>query len=494
MTDQEPTRRAVLAGFGEARNDASAHLSDAVTLMVNATASALSGPKGALRSRIGLVCAMVGSNDATDPAGAVAEELGLVGAQTMVATVGVPQQRLVTNAILAVQSGRSEAVLVLGGEAKASSLTARRDGLDPPVVPNGPGSHQLIESSGEFMTAPEVAASLWDPVTQYALIDSALARHEGRTPDQLLTDVSELWARFDAVAAGNPNAEFAGPPHTAADLARTTEQNRMLAFPYNKWHSSQWALDHGAALLICDEELALSIGLEPEALLHPQVALDSSWGLSLPRRAEPHRWPMMELMGHLAEDHLGQALGDAGLLELYSCFPAAVRVQQRALGLPLDGTPTVTGGMAFAGGPFNHFTYMATAELARRLLAGEADRATLTTVSGMLTKGGLMVWGREPHHTGVLVADVAQRAEAMTDAVAVAPWDPDRTIGSLSAGDRGEGVGDRVAAATITGGFNPTLFAITEDPSGISHVLAEPAPDGDPAEILATLGYGRDNG
>jgi acetyl-CoA C-acetyltransferase len=436
---------------------------------------------------------MVGSNDAPDPAGAVTEELGLSRAQTMVAAVGVPQQRLVTNAILAVQSGESDAVLVLGGEAKASSLTARRDGTDPPVAPDGAGADQLLEPSGEFMAEAEVAASLWDPVTQYALIDSALARHEGHSPGQLLAEVSELWARFDAVAAGNPNAEFAGPPHTAAELAQTTEQNRLLAFPYNKWHSTQWALDHGAALLISAEAVALSIGLEPDSLLHPQVALDSSWGLSLSRRAEPHRWPMMELMGRLAEDHLGRSMGDGGLMELYSCFPAAVRVQQRALGLPLEGTPTVTGGMAFAGGPFNHFTYMATAELAGRLLAGEAELAALTTVSGMLTKGGLMAWGREPHRAGVLLADVAERAEAMTDAVTVAPWDPTRSGGTRSGG-MGNADADRVVAATITGGFNPTLFAITEDSNAIRHVVSEPAPEGEPAEILATLGYRADHG
>jgi acetyl-CoA C-acetyltransferase len=289
------------------------------------------------------------------------------------------------------------------------------------------------------------------------------------------------------VAADNPNAEFAGPPHTAADLAETTDQNRLLAFPYNKWHSTQWALDHGAALLICGEDVALSSSLEPEDLLHPQVALDSSWGLSLSRRAEPHRWPMMELMGRLAEDHLDQPLGDVGLMELYSCFPAAVRVQQRALGLPLERTPTVTGGMAFAGGPFNHVTYMATAELAGRLLAGEAELATLTTVSGMLTKGGLMVWGREPHRAGALVADVGERAEAMTDVVAVAPWDPDRNLDTID-------VGDRLVAATITGGFKPTLFAIAEDSDTTRHVVSEPAPEGDPAEILATLGYRADHG
>ncbi len=55
------------------------------------------------------------------------------------------------------------------------------------------------------------------------------------------------------------------------------------------------------------------------------------------------------------------------MIEVYSCFPSAVRVQQRALGLDPARVPTVTGGMAFAGGPFNNFVLQATVAVAERL-------------------------------------------------------------------------------------------------------------------------------
>ena len=63
---------------------------------------------------------------------------------------------------------------------------------------------------------------------------------------------------------------------------------------------------------------------------------------------------------------------------MYSCFPAAVRVQQRELGLDPAGTPTLSGGMAFAGGPFNHFVLQSLGVLGGRLRdepgdAGPAD-------------------------------------------------------------------------------------------------------------------------
>ena len=470
-------RRAVLAGVGEARNhpERGDQPTQPVALATTAARSALAEAGLAVdSSAVGIVCATVGSDDSPDPAGAVREALGLSGAGTVVAGVGVPQQRLVSSAILAVESGSVDSVLIIGTEAKSSSLTARRSGGAAPETPQGPGADDLWLPEGEFMAEAEVAAAMWDPVTQYALIDSALARAEGRSPQQLRGDVSELWERFDRVAGSNPEACFAAP-HTAAELAATTEDNRLLAFPYNKWHSTQWALDHAVALVISAEEVALANGVAADQLVHPRVALDSSWGLSLTRRAEPHRWPMMRIMGEAAAEHLEADLSGIDATELYSCFPASVRVQQRELALAVGGTPTVLGGMPFAGGPFNHFTYMATAELARRLRSGESDLALISTVSGLLTKGGLMVWGREPAPSGALVADVAPEARAATLPQDLAPFDADRDLRA----------DDTVVAATVTGGFDPRVFRIVDDQEGVRHVISRSAEAGE--DPLAAL-------
>ena len=75
------------------------------------------------------------------------------------------------------------------------------------------------------------------------------------------------------------------------------------------------------------------------------------------------------------------AVDEIEVVELYSCFPSAVRVQQRALGLPLDGTPTVTGGMAFAGGPFNNFVLQSMAAVVPLLRDGP-DRLGCVMTAG----------------------------------------------------------------------------------------------------------------
>ena len=104
----------------------------------------------------------------------------------------------------------------------------------------------------------------------------------------------------------------------------------------------------------------------------------------------------MEVLGRAAAEHLGAPLASLDHVEVYSCFPAAVRVQQRALGLPVDGVPTITGGEPFAGGPWNNFVLQATVAMVELLRAHPGARGMVTTVSGFLNKPGLAVYSTEP--------------------------------------------------------------------------------------------------
>ena len=104
----------------------------------------------------------------------------------------------------------------------------------------------------------------------------------------------------------------------------------------------------------------------------------------------------MGVLGRAAARRIGRPLRELRLAEVYSCFPSAVRVQQRELGLDPDGTPTLTGGMAFAGGPFNHFVLQSLCALGGRLRDEPAEQGLQTTVSGMLSKPGLAVWSATP--------------------------------------------------------------------------------------------------
>jgi acetyl-CoA C-acetyltransferase len=355
-----------------------------------------------------------------DPARLVGRAIGAPGARTHLAQLGVPQQTLVNAALAAVAAGTSTVALVVGGEARARARRLARAGSTGPAETPQSGVPDVTEERDpDFMAPAEVAAGLTVPVQQYAMIDNALRHADGLTLDAQRAEIARLWSRMNRVAATNPHAAFPAPMDAGA-IATAGPDNYPLAFPYNKWHASQWTVDQAAALLICTLGEARRLGVPPDRVVFPLVALDASHGVTLSMRRDLHRWPAMEVLGRRAAAHVGRPLAEVEVAEVYSCFPAAVRVQQRALGLPRSGTPTVTGGMAFAGGPFNNFTYQATQRVVGRLRADPGAVGLVTTVCGLLTKPGLALWSATPADRAPLITDLADKAAAATPTVAVA--------------------------------------------------------------------------
>ncbi len=264
------------------------------------------------------------------------------------------------------------------------------------------------------MEPVEVAHRLWEPVQQYAMIENALRAFEGRTIAQHRSEVATLWARFNQVARTNPEAAFPEPMEAGA-IESASPSNRPLAFPYNKWHSTQWTVNQAAALLFCSIETADRLGVPIDRRVVPLVGLESSHAVSLLRRSAPHAWPAMEVLGTAASERIGRPVAEVETVELYSCFPAAVRVQQRSLGLRPDSIPTVTGGMAFAGGPFNNFVLQSMRPVIDAVRAEPGSLGMVTTVSGLLTKPGIGVWSGAPDGRPLLLGDLAVEAESATE-------------------------------------------------------------------------------
>ncbi|MEZ5247366.1 MAG: OB-fold domain-containing protein [Acidimicrobiales bacterium] len=437
---------------------------DTTALMADAVMAALADSgAAAATANVDWIGATRGLSGLPDAARRIAEALG-VDAFTVAADVGIPQQTLVNRALEAIRSGRAKIAVVCGGETKFRDDTARRAGVELPghdqtgLVPDLEMSPQ-----GEIVARPEIEIGAVAPVQQYALIDSARRAAQGWTLDEHRDDIAALWHRFNRVAQTNPRADF-GAPMSAEEIREPGPANRPIAFPYNKWHNSQWGVDQASAMVFCNVALADELGVDPERRVYPHVGLESSLSLSLSRRAELHRWPAMRVLGEAAAAHVGRPVASMDFVELYSCFPVAVRVQQQELGLDPDGTPTLTGGMAFAGGPFNNFVYQATVDMIEAVRSQPGSYGAVTAVSGLLTKPALAVWSTEPPERGLLIADLVDDARAATSE---APLDEDPA---------GDGV---VATYTVVyAGNEPArVCAIVDLDSGERAVAAVDDPD-----------------
>ena len=326
--------------------------------------------RAGILQRVDRIAVPQGSWGYPDPARLVADRVGAPGARTHLVELGIPQQSLINEALAAVASGASEVAAVVGGEAKRWARDLERAGrtatetAQPGAVPD-----VTRHREGPLMEPVEVAHRLWDPVQQYAMIENALRAAEGRTLAQHRSEVADLWARFNRVARTNPDAAFPAP------YGGRRDRHGVAVQPAPGLPVQQVALDPvdgRTRRRLCSSARwgrRSSSGCPPTGGPFP----GSGWSRATPSPCcgarPPTRWPAMEVLGAAAAERIGRPVADAEIIELYSCFPAAVRVQQRMLGLDPQTTPTVTGGMAFAGGPFNNFVLQSMVPVIRALRA-----------------------------------------------------------------------------------------------------------------------------
>jgi acetyl-CoA C-acetyltransferase len=251
------------------------------------------------------------------------------------------------------------------------------------------------------------------------MIDNALRYQEGQSLFDHRSELGALWGEFNRVAVSNPEA-WNRLPMSQEAICSPDESNRMLAYPYTKALVSQWNVNQAGGLILCTLDKARRLGLDPSRFVYPLAVVDSEHMVTLSERRDLHRSPGFKLAGERALSHLDLAIDEVDYLELYSCFPAAVRVQQRELGVDRNRSVTQTGGMTFGGGPLNNFTIQSWVKMVEALRSGEGSTGLVTAVSGLLTKQGVSVLGSEPTRP-FLFDSVTAAAKADQATVAVEP-------------------------------------------------------------------------
>ncbi|HSS11448.1 MAG TPA: hypothetical protein VLL25_16295, partial [Acidimicrobiales bacterium] len=419
----------VLVGAAAVQQHDGADGAEAVELMIQATLRAAneSGTRALLR-RADVIGIPRGTWGYSDPARLVSEAIG-AKPQTVLAQLGVLQQTLLSRACVAIADGDAEVVVVCGGEARDRSRQARRAGLkdQESVGPHAPPDEILVPE-GDIIDPLEIQRALAVPAHQYAMMENALRAADGQPLDVHAMEVAELWASFSRVAAANPDA-WSNTPVEAEAIMTSSSDNRLIAFPYNRLHVSQWNVNQAAALIFASAGAAADENVPRDRWVFPLTAAESNTMIPLVRRTDLHRCPGVGVAGRRALRLAGVDLDDVGYLDLYSCFPAAVRIQARELGLANDRPLTVTGGMTFAGGPLNNYVLQATVKMAELLQADGPALGLVSSVSGMLTKQALAVWSSHlPDHVFIAADTSALTAQRTSTRQVTANYNGPATV------------------------------------------------------------------
>jgi acetyl-CoA C-acetyltransferase len=290
--------------------------------------------------------------------------------------------------------------LLLAGEAWYSVTAAERG--RGPVLPrvddvSRPAPDRVVGRLIEFVDPVEEAIGLTDPIAQYPLLEQALRVAHGRSPAEHRRWLGELWAGFSDVASSNPWA-WDRLVHSAEEIATPTPANRLIGSPYTKLMVSNEQVDQGAALLVCSIGEAERLGVPRDRWVFPWLTVEGA-APTMTARADLARSSMAEVVGRTLWAASGLGVDDVGLVDLYSCFPSAVQQQAAGYGLALDRPLTVTGGMRFAGGPWNGYPMHAMARMVHGLREAPGTVGLCSANGGVVTKLAATVFSTRPPDT-----------------------------------------------------------------------------------------------
>jgi acetyl-CoA C-acetyltransferase len=332
-----------------------------------------------------------------NPALVVAGQCGLTADEYAVSTNGGNSpQSLVNRSATQIQAGEMDIAVLTGGESWRTRMRARKEGVEL-KWPKAPADSVPVVLGEELtMNHPdEIDRKIVMPVQVYPMFETAIRAAAGRSPDDHLVRISELWSRFSKVAADNPNA-WIRQAKSAEQIRTVSPQNRMIGSPYPKYMNSNNDVDMASALIICSVEKARSLGVPEDRWVFIHSGTDCHEHQFISNRWSFHETPAIELGGRIALELAGLTIGDIDIVDLYSCFPSAVQLGAQSLGLDLDSQLTRTGGLPFAGGPWNNYVMNAIATVMNDLRDRPGEHGLVWGNGGYTTKHAFGVYSTTP--------------------------------------------------------------------------------------------------
>lgn len=333
-----------------------------------------------------------------NPGLSVANRLGLSPRHCFYApTGGNTPQFMINDMAKRIHEGEVETVLLVGGEGLASVMRAVATGVDKSDWNDAPEGARIDYGPDKGgVLATENAHGMSFPVNTYPLLENAFRGSLGRNITDHARQMGELMERFTQVAAAHPLSWF--PVARSADeLLTISEQNRWVGFPYPKYLNSVIQVDQAAAVILTSVGKARELGIDPAlwVFLHGCADANETWYVS--ERRDLHRSYAINFMTEAALAMAGWGLADIDYFDLYSCFPVAVEVACREIGLS-EADPrglTVTGGLPYFGGAGNCYTLLSVATMMQKLRAAPGRKGLCTGNGWYLTKHSIGLYSTE---------------------------------------------------------------------------------------------------
>lgn len=405
-------------GFTQEKSDNPLDCHEAVDLMEIAVRnSAGNAGSDCLLTQLDAIAVQQGSWQYPNPGHLLANRLGSPGAQTILAALGVLQITPLFNLCNAIANGEQSLGVCVGGESRFRDLRSMITGqpvdiTEQPENTPAPDIHHQIPDP--FSSDLEAERGVWAPGEFYAIADSALRHAQGFELNDYRDHIAQMYSEFSEVAANNPHA-WRQEKLSPGDIRTVTDKNGMIAFPYTKNHHSQWNVNQAVAVMVCSYGKAKELGLDDSGWIYPLAAVQSRNVVALAQKPQLHTHHGSRLSGERAFALAGLSPEDVEVADMYSCFPVAIQAYASDLKLPASLPLSVTGSMAYGGGPFNHGGLDSTARMAEVLREKSSGQhvGLITNLSGMFGKQGCLLLGTEPNRSGFGFDDITEQVAAL---------------------------------------------------------------------------------
>lgn len=394
VTDKVDPRSPVIVGVGQV--NASQPSAEPTALL--AEALSLAAPGRVLDAIDELDVVAIGTRLYSNPGALVAASLGIT-VDTIGYTThgGHSPQMLVNRAAWNIAAGKRSVVAIGGAESWRTRRLLKKAGTPPDWTMQDATQQpdELIGSHLSMATEAEARLGFGDPLDAYPMLESAIRAEAGRTIAEQNAVIARLWSSFSAVAVDNPYAALRRQV-SADDIIRVDRDNRLISHPYRKLAVSNNDVDQAAAVIMTSYERARALGYAADDLVFLHGFGEAVDCDSLVARESFTRSNAIQAAASDALAMSRATMDDIELIDVYSCFPSAVQIGARALGLDLSAPLTVTGGLTFAGGPWNNYVTHAIATMVQKLRERPDALGMCTANGGLLTKHAVGVYGARP--------------------------------------------------------------------------------------------------
>ncbi|WP_457553760.1 hypothetical protein [Desulfobacula sp.] len=428
-------RKVVVAGWGQITQPKKINKTplDPMGLMMQASqrAAEMMTSKTVLNHLDGIMVVRNLSRHYRSPARQLAQNLSATPKFLSVSGIGGNSpQTLINIAAGMISRNEIDSVLIAGAEAyvqrnpdfkKIESALFRG-------IPKNYSKDDLIGS-----TPLENQHGIKHPMQGFPLFETALWAASGLDLNAYLMKIGKMWSEFSKTAAGHPYA-WTKSMKTPEEIITPGPANRPVAFPYTKYMNSFVTVDQGAAVILISEEAAkkyLQKNRQTVYFLGGGYAQDRQRFMI--EKSDFTSSPPLKTAVEKALTRSCIHLENLDCFDLYSCFPCAVSIAKKMIGIKEDDPRplTLTGGLGFFGGPGNNYSLHGVATLAEKISLGEKSTGLITALGWFMHKHAAGVYGSNPSKGEFKNHDVKDQKECFAGEKPVKIKDQIKGMGTI---------------------------------------------------------------